>query len=162
MRGGCAGDVQVTRLLTPAEATKMRTSRLRAVAVARDGERLPIGAASQISDKEVRWEARGRFKHTLEEGDVLETDDKDHVTGLRTRGGTKYTFAPGTGRSPAGTDLVTGVLAGEPKTITLLPRDRIVLEGSFAPGEAVPGGGRIETRRSTEMLVLGIIVLGLG
>jgi hypothetical protein len=148
--------------MTVQDAMAIKSTRLVPVAIARDGERIPIGAHALISTKEVRWEARGQFEHTLEEGDVLLTDDHDKITGLRTRAGTTYNFAPGTGRSPEGSDKVTGALAGEPKVVTLTPRDRIILEGAFGPGENVPGGGHVESKRSTEFLVLGLIVFGLG
>jgi hypothetical protein len=160
--GGCAGDLEVTRLMTVQDAIQLHSSRLVPVAVTRDGERIPIGAGATMTPKEIRWEARGQFSHTLEEGDVVLTDDHDRITGLRTRAGVTYNFAPGTAKSPENSDKITGALAGEPKIVQLLPRDKIVLEGTFAPDENVPGGGHIETKRSTELLVLGLLVFGLG
>jgi hypothetical protein len=46
--------------------------------------------------------------------------------------------------------------------MALGPKDRLIMVGSFAPDEVVPGGGHVETARASGMLVGGGIAFALG
>ena len=48
-----------------------------------------------------------------------------------------------------------------PTTLSLGPGDSVEMRGSFQPDETVPGGGRVESSRSTGFLIAGVVVLSL-
>jgi len=54
------------------------------------------------------------------------------------------------------------VVPGEPETIPLFASDGIEMRGEVAPGEYVPGGGRVVSKRATGALVDGAILLAMG
>ncbi|HEY3820854.1 MAG TPA: hypothetical protein VGL81_27005 [Polyangiaceae bacterium] len=54
------------------------------------------------------------------------------------------------------------VLAGPRKlSAALRPTDGIVMQGRLAPGEPIPGGGRVESSRSGAALIGGVVVFTL-
>jgi hypothetical protein len=102
----CAGPVEVTRTFTPTAASRVDGDKLKAVAVVRDGERIPVPAGSRV--------------------------DADQI------------------------------VARDGRTMALRRTDAVVMHGLIAPDESIPGGGRVESSRSTGALTAGVIMLTLG
>jgi hypothetical protein len=161
---GCeAGTVEVTRVYSPRDAAALQKGELTPVAVVRGDQRMPIPANARLEPERVVLS--GEHVHKLGPHDVIETDDTGRITGVRTEGNppVEIHFIPGTAVSPADSDVVRGQLAADASSsIVLRPGDRIEMRGNFAPDDAVPGGARVESTRSSGVLVAGIIIFGLG
>ena len=160
----CGGSVDVTRVYAPVDAQRLDRAKLEPTAIMRGGTRIAVPSNAQIaSDRVVVPHAPGEHVHKLAAGDVIETDEGGRIVAVRS-GSTPPVvtrFVPGTASSPDGSDDVRGQLAEASTTILLQPGDKIEMHGSFASEEAVPGGGVVETKRSTSALVSGIVLLGL-
>ena len=161
---GCGGSVDVTRAYSPADAQRLDRTRLTPTAIVRGPSRIAIPANASIEPTRIVLpQTSGEHVHKLAPGDVIETDDQGRIIAVRS-GATPPVvtrFVPGTASSPDGSDEVRGQLASTSSTIALQPGDKIEMHGSFASEEAVPGGGVVETKRSTSALVSGIVLLGL-
>jgi hypothetical protein len=161
---GCGGSVDVTRAYSPADAQRLDRAKLVPTAVVRGTTRIAVPPNARIDrDRVTLPRTTGEHVHKLAAGDVIETDDAGRIVAVRS-GGTPPVvtrFVPGTASSPDGADDVRGQLAEKSETIALEPGDKIEMHGSFASEEPVPGGGVVETRRSTTALVSGIVLLGL-
>jgi hypothetical protein len=162
---GCSSTVEVTRYATPPNAARLvRDGRLVPKAVIRDKERLPMAADAKVdADKVTIPVAHDVFVYHLQPGDVIEVDSDDRISAIRTPANppTWIRFMPGTAVSPQGTDEVRGKLAQGEVSVPLRPTDRIEMTGTFADGDKVPGGGHVESSRSTVALLAGSIILGL-
>lgn len=165
MLAGCSSTIDVTRYATPANAARLtRDHRLVPRALVREKERTPLSADAVLETEKVTIPvSHDVFVYHLKAGDVIELDTDDRIAAVRTptTPPTWVRFMPGTAVSPEGTDEVRGKLAQGESTIPLRPTDKIEMSGTFADGERVPGGGRVETSRSTIALVSGSILLGL-
>jgi hypothetical protein len=166
---GCAGNVEVTRTYTPQAAAELHDTKLEPVAIVRGADRIPLPPGARVAGDRVVVPAHdGEYVHKLAPGDVLETDEQGRIVAVRSSSDPPVVtrFEPGTASSPNDSDVVRGVLEGtakgEPRTIPLQPSDGVVMHGSFAPDEQVPGGGRVKSSRSTDLLVAGILVSLLG
>jgi hypothetical protein len=152
------GNVEVTRLLTPKDAMNGQ-GKLTPLAVVRPGgERIDVPPTAKIEADRVV--TSGEHVHKLGPEDVIQTDDQGRIVAVRTPSGTTQ-FVPGTAVSPEGADFVRGMRPESQSSIPITKKDRIEMRGSFAPDETIPGGGRVETTRSTSLLVGGTIVLAL-
>jgi hypothetical protein len=162
---GCSSTVEVTRFATPPNAARLvRGGKLVPKAVVRDKERIPLSTDAKIeADKVTVPLAHGVFVYHLRSGDVIELDADDRISAVRmpTEPPSWIRFAPGTATSPEGTDEVRGKLAQGESTVPLRPTDKIEMFGTFSDGERVPGGGHVESTRSTIALLAGSIILGL-
>ena len=99
------GPVEVTRSFTPTAASRVDADKLRAMAVVRDGERVPVPAGSRV--------------------------DADQI------------------------------VAPDGRVMALRKTDAVVMTGRIEPDHAIPGGGRVESDRSTGALAAGLIVMTL-
>ena len=66
-------------------------------------------------------------------------------------------------RVPRGARVTPGriVTPGDGEVIELRASDGIEMQGELAAGESVPGGGRVESTRSTGVLAAGAVILSL-
>lgn len=162
---GCSDTVEVTRLVSPREASDLRGTKMAPDAVVHaNGSREPIPGDAKIDlDKVTVQNAREQFVYRLQPNDVIEVDDDNRITAVRSPGPPpSWTrFAPGTARMPETGDVVIGKLAQGESTIAIGPNDKIEVTGSFVSGDRVPGGGHVESDRYTFALVTGLVVLGL-
>jgi hypothetical protein len=160
---GCAAEnVDVTRVYTPADAAAQQAGAhagMTPVAVVRGSERIPIPKDAHV--EATRVVLNGQYVRKLADGDVIEQDDEGHITGVRTKSGEEIKFVPGTAVSPPDSDFVRGQLEGAHNAIELSPSDRIEMHGSFAPDVEVPGGGHVESTRSTGLLIAGGVMLAI-
>jgi hypothetical protein len=161
---GCAGPVQVTRTYTPQAAVQAQSETpLHPVAIVRPGGRVQLPSDARVEPGRVVFPHAQLYVHKLAPGDVIEQDSQGRITGVRS-GSTPpvvMRFVPGTAQSPSGSDEVRGVREDGSGALALQPGDAIEMTGTFQPDEALPGGGRVESTRSTGMLVGGIVVLTL-
>lgn len=157
---GCGGSVDVTRVYSPADAARADRTKLEPLAVVRDGTRIPIPPGAKIEADRVVLGA-GEHVHKLGPNDVIVTDSEGRIVAVRTPGNppTVTQFVPGTATSPEGSDFVRGQLAGAQPGIDLRPTDRIEMHGQFETDDKVPGGGVVETNRSTGAIVGGVLLL---
>lgn len=149
---GCSGRVDVVRTVTPVEA---RDSGLRPTAIVRGSERIAIPDDARLEATRVVLAHREK----LGPDDVIEQDALGRIVGVRRGDGTEVRFAPGTAIIVEGGDAVRGELEDVTGVIPLQRRDRIEVQGSFEADEQVPGGGMVERRRSTGMLIGGATVM---
>jgi hypothetical protein len=159
---GCAGSIEVTRTFAPTAASRVSSDKLEAVAVVRGETRIPIPRGSRVEADRVVLPVERVHIHKLVSGDVIEQDSAGRIVAVRSASDPPvYTrFVPGTAVSPAGSDDVRGEVEGTP-TIELRASDSIEMRGHIAPDEPVPGGGRVESTRSTWALISGGLVLAL-
>jgi hypothetical protein len=131
------------------------------VAIVRGQERIPIPENARLEAD--RIVPNGTHVHKLGPTDVIQKDEEGRIVAVRSGGDPPVIvrFVPGTAVSPDDSDEVRGVLAGSDGAIPLQPTDRIEMTGTFAPDDKVPGGGRVETRRATSLLITGIVLLGV-
>jgi hypothetical protein len=161
---GCAGPIEVTRTYTPQAAAQAQSdAALHPVAIVRPGERIPLPSEARVEPGRVVFPHATLHVHKLAAGDVIEQDAQGRITGVRSASTPPVTtrFVPGTAESPDGSDEVRGVLVEGTSALALRPGDAIEMHGTFQPDEALPGGGHVESTRSTGMLVAGIVVFTL-
>lgn len=154
----CASTVEVERAITPVEATK---TKLAPVAIVRGEEKIPIPEGARVAADRIRLSPSNVITHELGPEDVLEMDDEGSIVAVRTPSG-RIEFKPKTAVSPEGASWVRGEPASTEKeqTIPLERNDRILVRGSLAPGDDVPGGGHVITKRLTGALVFGSLSFG--
>ena len=154
----------MTRAYSPSDAQRLDRAKLAPTAIVRGGTRIAVPPNAQIDrDRVVMPRTSGEHVRKLAPGDVIETDDAGRIVAVRSGSSPPVVtrFVPGTASSPDGANDVRGQLAETSETIALQPGDKIEMHGSFASDEPVPGGGVVETKRSTSALVSGIVLLGL-
>ncbi len=158
---GCAGPVEISRVLTVSEAAQAQSPTFTPTMIVREGNRIPLPRGARIvGQRAVLARTGDEYVHTLAPDDVIETDDMAHIVGVRSMGN-DVRFVPGTATSEKGSDVVHGTLASEPPTITLHDEDVIEMSGKVAPGNAVPGGGHVETHRLVGPLIGGAVLFAV-
>jgi len=160
------GSIEVTRVLSPADAAKAQQGKLVPTAIVRGAVRIDVPENARVEATQIVLPRSSRaYVHKLRPGDVLQADDSGRIVAVRSAGDPPIVthFVPGTASSPDGSDEVRGELesSGGAPTIALLPTDRVEMRGTFDGDEQVPGGGRVESSRSTGTLVGGLVVFGL-
>jgi hypothetical protein len=160
------GNVEVTRLFSPADAAKAQDGKLVPTAIVRGGVRIDVPEDARVEATRIVLPSSSRaYVHKLRPGDVLEADDSGRIVAVRSAGDPPIVthFVPGTASSPDGSDEVRGELesSGGAPTLALLPTDHVEMRGTFGGDDAVPGGGRVDSSRSTGTLVGGLVVLAL-
>jgi hypothetical protein len=138
----------------------MQSEKLEPVAVVRGDTRIALPPGVRVEADRVVLPNQRVYVHKLAPSDVIEQDSDGRIVAVRSGGSPPVVtrFVPGTASSPG--DEVRGQLEGTPD-IALQSGDGIELHGRVAPGEPVPGGGRVESTRWTGALVAGVVVLGL-
>ncbi len=160
------GSIEVTRVLSPADAAKAQQGKLVPTAIVRGGSRIDVPENARIEATRIVLPSSSRaYVHKLRPGDVLEADDSGRIVAVRSAGDPPLVthFVPGTASSPDGSDEVRGELesSGGAPTIALLPTDRVEMHGTFDGDDQLPGGGRVDTTRSTGTLVGGLVFFAL-
>jgi hypothetical protein len=137
--------------------------RFHASAIVREGARTPLPDGARLEANRVVFPSAPVVVHKLQPGDIIETDGQGRITAVRSASTPPVVvhFAPGTASSPATSDEVRGEPAEPAMTIPLAPADAIEMRGIVRAGEAVPGGGTVETTGSAVALVSGAVVLGM-
>lgn len=151
---GCGGRVDLVRSVSPAEA---RTSGLTPVAIIHEDERIPIPLGSHVEKDRIVVPTIQK----LEAGDVIEQDALGRVTAIRQASGDSIRFEPGTAVYVEGEDAVRGQREGMSGSIPIRYGDRVEVKGTFESDDALPGGGVLERKRSTGLIVGGTTVLVL-
>lgn len=159
---GCASNVEVTRTVSPAEASRARG--FSPVSLVRGDEKIPLPAGARIeAGRVVLPMEKGVRVHKLGPNDVIEEDAEGRIVAVKRGGEILARFRPGTAVSPENSDEVRGEAPDAvADTLPLGPKDQIEMRGSFGPDEPIPGGGRVESNRSTGLLLAGITVFALG
>jgi hypothetical protein len=155
---GCSSSVAVTRTYTPEDAAR-RDPRLTPVAVIRGEEPMSVPPNAHVEEDRVAWpNDPGEHVLKLRRGDVIEADGEGRIVAVRSGESPSAVtrFVVGSAVSPDGSNEVRGRLQDNETVIPLKPGDRILMKGSFAPDESVPGGGYVATSRSTGALAAGI------
>ncbi|MGA2447429.1 MAG: hypothetical protein ABTD50_01995 [Polyangiaceae bacterium] len=161
---GCVRSATVTRTFSlPAARELQRESHFHATAVVRDGTRTPLPENARFETDRIVFPNAPLLVHKLQPGDVIETDGLGRITSVRSASTPPVIvrFAPGTATSPATSDEVRGAPAEPAMMIGLMPNDTIEMRGTVNAGDAVPGGGTVETTGSPVAIVGGAVVLGL-
>jgi hypothetical protein len=161
---GCAGPMEVTRTYTPQAAVQAQNETpLHPVAIVRPEGRAPLPGDARLEAGRVLLPRERLYVHRLAPGDVIEQDSQGRITAVRsaTTPPVVIRFVPGTAESGSASEEVRGVLADGANVLTLRPSDAVEMHGTFQPDDALPGGGRIESTRSTGLLVAGIVVLSI-
>lgn len=154
----CAGPIEVREVVSPQQAYAAGVQpRMRVEAIEIDGARVPLPIGATLAKDGLHTD--GPLEHLTAPGDELLTDGDGAVIGVRASDGSEVHFQPGTAKVLADRVVGQGV-AGPP---TELPEGaRAVVFGRFAPGEEIPIGGAIESRRATPLLIVGTTVFALG
>jgi len=160
----CAGPIAIDKVASPAEAEAANGTKLRAVAVLRGGERARLPEGVSVTAHEVLVPRPRVFTYALDPGETVVRDESGAVVGVSTPASDPKA-APHVTRFVRGTATledaqVRGELEGHAEHVPLLPGDRIELEGTFAPGESVPTGGRVVTTRAWSAIGFGGALLG--
>lgn len=161
---GCAAPIEVDKVASPAEAEGANGTHFRAVALMRGQARAPLPPGVTVSAGEVLVPRPGEFTYALDPGEKVVRDAQGRITGVETPASDPK-GAPHVTRFVVGTATlddarVRGELEGHVEHVPLLAGDRIELHGTFAPGETVPTGGTIATRRAWSALGFGAALLG--
>jgi hypothetical protein len=158
---GCAGTVEVTQTYTPAAAAGVQSDKFVPVAVVRDTGRMPLPAGARV--EEGRVVLPRMYAHKLGPGDVVQEDEIGRIVAVRSPGNPPVVtrFVPGTAQSPPASDEVRGELADDAAVLLLRPSDGVEMHGVLAPDDAIPGGGRVQSTRSTGALVAGVVLFTL-
>lgn len=157
----CAAPIEVTKVATPSEAAQANGTTFHATAVMRGDARaaLPADATIEASKDvlEVRVPRPGTFTYALDPGETVVRDDQQRIVGVKS--GEQVTrFIPGTATLEG--NEVRGELEGHVERLPLQPSDRIELRGTFAPGESIPTGGKVEVTRAWSAIGFGGALLG--
>ena len=155
MLAGCSSTVEARRLLSPAEASEYRGTKLVPVAIVRGDAiaDLPEGAVVSAAAHLVRVPRPGMFRYHVEAGETVETDPDGRI--VAAHGAQVTRFVPGT-VTREGDDLV-GELDGHEEHVLLEPDDRIELKGTLSAGDELPGGGRVESNRAGGAIAFGLV-----
>lgn len=158
----CAGcstaPLEVSRVVSPSDASRAQGTKLRAVAVLRGEGRAELPANAIVEPARVRVPQPGMFDYALDPGEKILRDDKGVITGVETPGDppTVTAFKPGTAVLDEEHNVVRGELELGEQRMPLLPTDRIEVRGSFVSGEEIPLGGRVESTRAVSALAFGL------
>lgn len=165
---GCAAQpLDVRGTYTPAEAAQvMRERPTRAWAVAVTGERRDLGVGARVEPAAQGGGFRalpaagraGAHVRKLEDGDAVVMDEENHLIAIRSKSGRETRFAPGTASLPPNSDEVTVQEAAAEGGVALAATDTIELTASYAPGDKVPGKGRVEEVRKLVPLITGSLL----
>jgi hypothetical protein len=160
---GCAGPVEVTRVLSADEASRAQTSSFEAVAVVReDGNRVELPAGTRITRGRAVLTHADSYVHKLGPRDVIETDDAGRIVAVRGSDSNDVVrFVAGTATSATGSDEVRGKLVDDDPSVSIGPHDLVEMHGRVSPGDAIPSGGRVESSRATGVLIGGAVVFTL-
>ena len=152
---GCAGPVEATRVVAPADAASFRVTKLHPVAIVRGDARAALPAGAEVDKTEVRVAQPGTFEYPLDPGETVERDKTGNVVAVKTPGDppTLTKFVPGTAKLED--DVVRGELEGHVQRVPLLANDKIELKGTLVAGDSLPNGGSVETSRAWTALVFG-------
>jgi hypothetical protein len=154
---GCAGPLEVSRQVTAREASAANGTKLRAIAIVRGQAKAPLPDNVTIVDLEARVPRPGVFTYALDPEEKVVYDDQKRITGVKS-GEHVTKFIPGTATLDG--NEVKGELEDHVERLPLLETDRVELKGTFAPGESVPTGGKVETTRAWSALGFGGALLG--
>ncbi|CAN5119591.1 hypothetical protein BH09MYX1_BH09MYX1_62000 [soil metagenome] len=159
---GCAGPVDVTRVVTPADAAAFRTTKLHPAAIVRGEARAELPAGALVDATEVRVVQPDTFVYPLDEGETVERNKAGQIIAVKTPGDppTLTNFIAGT--AVFEDNQVRGELEGHEQHVPLLATDKIELKGTLVSGDTLPNGGTVETSRAVSALVFGAVALGLG
>jgi len=158
---GCAGSVEVTRTYTPSAAADVQSDKFVPVAVVRGAHRIALPQGARVEDGRV---ALPRLHvHRLGPGDVVQEDALGRIVAVRSPGEPPIVtrFVPGTAVSRSDSDEVRGQLADDGAAVLLIRDDGIEMHGRLEPDDPLPGGGRVESSRSTGALIGGVVVFVL-
>jgi len=161
---GCAGPVEVTRIVSADDAARVQTPTFAPVAVVReDGGRVELPEGTRIEHGRAVVPRVETFVRKLGNDDVIETDDAGRIVAVRSPGDVIVRFVPGTASSEPGSDEVRGTLASADAEhgISIGNHDLVEMRGRLSPGDAIPSGGRVESSRATGVLIGGTIVFTL-
>lgn len=149
--------IEVNRVVSPADASHTNGTKLRAVAVLRGQGRAELPANAIVEPTRVRVPQTGPFDYALDPGEKVLRDDKGVITGVQTAGDPPIVtaFKPGTAELDQEHKLVRGELAEGEQRLPLMVTDRIEVRGTFASGEEIPLGGRVEQKRAISALIFG-------
>lgn len=152
--------ILVSRIVSPAEASRAQGTKLRSVAVLRGEGRAELPANAIVEPTRVRVPQTGPFDYALDSGEKVLRDDKAVITGVETPGNPPIVtaFRPGTAELDETHKLVRGELATGEQRLPLMATDHIEVRGTFASGEEIPLGGRVEQKRATSALVFGSVL----
>jgi hypothetical protein len=162
----CAAPVDVLKVTSPSEASAANGTKLHAFAVVRGKDRAPLPPEATVAQSSAKpepqgWEVRvprpGLFTYALDPGETVVRDEEQRVIGVQS-GANVTKFIAGTATLEG--NEVHGELDGHVERLPLLPTDRVELRGTFAPGEIVPTGGKIEVTRTWSALAFGGALLG--
>ncbi len=158
---GCAGSVEVTRTYTPAAAAEVQSDKFVPVAIVRGSTRVALPQGARVQDGRVVLQRL--YVHKLSPRDTLQEDELGRIVAVRS-GGTPpivTRFVPGTAVSPKASDEVRGELVEDATAMQLTRSDGVEMHGRLEPDDALPGGGHIESTRSTAALIGGVVVFVL-
>jgi hypothetical protein len=161
---GCVRSATVTRTFSVPTALELQHGgHFHATAIVRQGTRTLLPEGARFEADRFVFPSAPLVVHKLQPGDVIETDGLGRIMSVRSAGTPPVIvrFAPGTATSPATSDEVRGAPAEPAVTIGLTPTDTIEMRGTVNAGDAVPGGGTVETTGSAVAVVGGAVVLGL-
>lgn len=147
---GCAGSLDITRAVSANDAAGESLS---AQAILRDGERIELPAGTHVRAGRAVLAEKTSANVALEAGDEV-VREGDRITAIRSHGVVTAHFA-----SAELVDRAT--VRGEMSDIPLRATDSVEVRGTFAPGDELPGGGRVESTRSTGALVGGLTSFAL-
>lgn len=160
---GCAGPVEAIKVVSPQEASGANGTALRPVAILRAEQRAALPAAGvTVQGLEVLVKREGTFVYDLDPGEKVETNKQGQVLAVHGTGdpATVTRFIPGTAVQDG--NQVRGELEGHQEHVPLLPSDRLEMRGTFAPGDTLPLGGKVDVERAWSALVFGTSLLALG
>ena len=155
LAAGCAGPLDVSRVVSPPDAAMYRATKLRPTSVLRGEGKAELPEGALVDAKEVRVPHAGSFVYHLDPGETVEKNPKGEIVAVHTPG-----EPPGVTRFIAGTatqegDDVTGELEGHELHVPLLSTDRVMLTGTLEPGDPLPAGGKVESVRAWSALLFG-------
>ncbi|HEX7600724.1 MAG TPA: hypothetical protein VF316_03925 [Polyangiaceae bacterium] len=155
LAAGCAGRLDVSRVVSPPDAAMYRATKLRPTSVLRGEGKADLPEGALVDAKEVRVPQPGPFVYHLDPGETVEKNPKGEILAVHTPG-----EPPGVTRFIAGTatqqgDDITGELEGHELHVPLLPTDRVMLAGTLEPGDTLPAGGKVESVRAWSALLFG-------
>jgi hypothetical protein len=154
---GCAGPVDVTRVVTPDEAAHAKGTKLKPAAVVRGKARAPIPPETTFQGLEARVPRPGIFTYALDPDETVVRDGDLRIVGVKS-GEHVTKFIPGTA-SLEGTE-VHGELEDHVERVPLLSTDRVELRGRIAPDDPLPGGKAVATRYWSALIFGGVLVGG--
>ncbi|HEY1956663.1 MAG TPA: hypothetical protein VGH28_13680 [Polyangiaceae bacterium] len=156
---GCAGPIDVARTVTPSEAASANGTSFHAAAIVRGQARAALPPGVTVAANEILVPRPGTFTYSLDPGEKVVRDKAGNITAVAVpKGDETAHFIAGTATLDG--NEVRGELVGHVEHVPLLPDDRVELRGKFAPGDAVPTGGRVETTRAWSAFVFGSVLLG--